>query len=169
MISRRYFEGEDILYPDMRRHLSWCLRTLANPVDSYVDFILESHYQDRKLRDYVLTLLKEDGDGEAGDPLAESATMPDNAPRVEAMVKEWRLMAQSDTLETMDEREAADYLARRVAVYTASTRRVRRLLPHPAMNPIEMFPGRCMVAFTAYEYRKTDIGPYNEFSILNDG
>ena len=55
------------------------------------------------------------------------------------------------------------------AVYTASTRRVRRLLPHPAMNPIEMFPGRCMVAFTAYEYRKTDIGPYNEFSMLNDG
>lgn len=51
------------------------------------------------------------------------------------------------------------------AIYTASTRKVRRLLPRPAMNPIEMFPGRCMVAFTAFEYRKTDIDPYNEFSI----
>jgi Acetoacetate decarboxylase (ADC) len=51
------------------------------------------------------------------------------------------------------------------AIYTASTGKVRKLLPHPAMKPIEMFPGRCMVAFTAFEYRKTDIDPYNEFSI----
>jgi len=51
------------------------------------------------------------------------------------------------------------------AIYTASTRKVSKLLPHPAMNPIEVFPGRCMVAFTAFEYRKTDIDPYNEFSI----
>ncbi len=51
------------------------------------------------------------------------------------------------------------------AIYTASTGKVRKLLPHPAMNPIEMYPGRCMVAFTAFEYRKTDIDPYNEFSI----
>ncbi len=51
------------------------------------------------------------------------------------------------------------------AIYTASTRKVKELLPHPAMNPIEMFPGRCLVAFTAFEYRKTDIDPYNEFSI----
>ena len=51
------------------------------------------------------------------------------------------------------------------AIYTASTSKVKKLLPHPAMNPIEMFPGRCMLAFTAFEYRKTDIDPYNEFSI----
>jgi Acetoacetate decarboxylase (ADC) len=51
------------------------------------------------------------------------------------------------------------------AIYTASTRKARKLLPHPAMNPIEMFPGRCLVAFSAFEYRKPDIDPYNEFSI----
>ena len=51
------------------------------------------------------------------------------------------------------------------AIYTASTNKVKKLLPHPAMHPIEMFPGRCMVAFTAFEYRRTDIDPYNEFSI----
>jgi len=51
------------------------------------------------------------------------------------------------------------------AIYTASTNKVKKLLPYPSMNPIEMFPGRCMVAFTAFEYRKTDIDPYNEFSI----
>ena len=51
------------------------------------------------------------------------------------------------------------------AIYTASTSKVKKLLPHPAMSPIEMLPGRSMVAFTAFEYRKTDIDPYNEFSI----
>jgi hypothetical protein len=51
------------------------------------------------------------------------------------------------------------------AIYTASAQRVRTLLPHPDMRPVELSPGRCLVAFTAFEYRKTDIGPYNEFSV----
>jgi len=51
------------------------------------------------------------------------------------------------------------------AIYTASTAEVKKLLPTPRMNPIEIFPGKCLAAFTAFEYRKTDIDPYNEFSI----
>lgn len=51
------------------------------------------------------------------------------------------------------------------AIYTASTKKVKQLLPSPKMNPIEIFPGKCLAAFTAFEYRKTDIAPYNEFSI----
>lgn len=51
------------------------------------------------------------------------------------------------------------------AICTASTRQVRMLLPLPDMHPVEAFPGRCLVAFSAFEYRRTDIGPYNEFSI----
>lgn len=51
------------------------------------------------------------------------------------------------------------------AIYTASTVKVRKLLPHPQMNLIEMSPGRCTVVFTAFEYRNSDLGPYNEFSI----
>ncbi|MBW1643478.1 MAG: hypothetical protein JRJ76_11620, partial [Deltaproteobacteria bacterium] len=51
------------------------------------------------------------------------------------------------------------------AIYTASTKKVKQLLPSPKMNPIEIFPGKCLAAFTAFEYRKTDIDPYNEFSI----
>jgi hypothetical protein len=50
-------------------------------------------------------------------------------------------------------------------VFTASTEKVRNYLPHPGMHPIELYPGRCIVTFSAYEYRKTDIDPYNEFSI----
>lgn len=51
------------------------------------------------------------------------------------------------------------------AVYTASTSKVKKYLPHPDMNPVELFPGRCLVGFSAFEYRKIDIDPYNEVSI----
>lgn len=50
-------------------------------------------------------------------------------------------------------------------VYTASIKKVRGYLPDPGMYPLEATPGRCLLAFTAFEYRKTDIDPYNEFSI----
>ncbi len=51
------------------------------------------------------------------------------------------------------------------AIYTAATKKLRPYLPDPLMHPLEAFPGRCLIAFTAFEYRKTDIDPYNEFSI----
>ncbi len=51
------------------------------------------------------------------------------------------------------------------AIYTASTKAVRQLLPRPEMRPVEMLPGKCLVSLTAFEYKKTDIGSYNEFSI----
>jgi hypothetical protein len=51
------------------------------------------------------------------------------------------------------------------AVYTASTVKVKEKLPLPEIKPVELYPGRCLAAFTAFEYRRTDIDPYNEFSI----
>lgn len=51
------------------------------------------------------------------------------------------------------------------AAFTASTDRVRKFLPHREMKPVELYPGRCLVVFMAFEYRKSDLGPYNEFSI----
>jgi len=51
------------------------------------------------------------------------------------------------------------------AIFTASTAKVKKLLPHPDMHLIEAFPGKCLVAFSAFEYRQSDIDPYNEFSI----
>jgi hypothetical protein len=51
------------------------------------------------------------------------------------------------------------------AIYTASTAMVRRHLPKTEMHPVEVVPGKALVAFTAFEYRQTDIDPYNEFSI----
>lgn len=51
------------------------------------------------------------------------------------------------------------------AVYTASTSKIKKYLPHHDMQPVELSPGRCLVGFSAFEYRETDIGPYNEFGI----
>ena len=51
------------------------------------------------------------------------------------------------------------------AIYTASTEKVLRRLPLPDMHPVEAWRGKALVAFTAFEYRRTDIDPYNEFSI----
>ena len=51
------------------------------------------------------------------------------------------------------------------AIYTASTRELKKRLPSLDMHPVEMFPGRCLIVFSAFEYPKTDIGPYNEFGI----
>jgi len=42
---------------------------------------------------------------------------------------------------------------------------VKSLLPDSRMRLIEVVPGRCLAVFTAFEYRATDIGPYNELSI----
>lgn len=51
------------------------------------------------------------------------------------------------------------------AIYTASTSEVKRRLPLPDMHPVEVWKDKALVAFTAFEYRRTDIDPYNEFSI----
>ncbi|MCU0599923.1 MAG: acetoacetate decarboxylase family protein [Desulfobacterales bacterium] len=50
------------------------------------------------------------------------------------------------------------------AMFTASTRAVRERLPK-SLHPVELFPGRSMVAVSAFEYASCDIGPYNEVSI----
>jgi hypothetical protein len=51
------------------------------------------------------------------------------------------------------------------AIFTASTRKLRFHLPSAEMHPVEIFPGICLIAVSAFEYRSSDAGPYNEFSI----
>ncbi|MBI5478451.1 MAG: acetoacetate decarboxylase family protein [Deltaproteobacteria bacterium] len=51
------------------------------------------------------------------------------------------------------------------AIFAARVGRLRRLLPHPDLRPIELYPGTGLLAFTCFEYRRTDIDPYNELSI----
>lgn len=51
------------------------------------------------------------------------------------------------------------------AVFLAPVKRVRKLLPSPEMHAIRVTPWHALAAITAFEYRQTDIGPYNELSI----
>jgi len=51
------------------------------------------------------------------------------------------------------------------AVFSADVAALRRLLPTDALVPATVRPGRGLLAMTAFEYRVTDIDPYNEFAI----
>lgn len=50
-------------------------------------------------------------------------------------------------------------------VFTGASKLVKKYLPHKELFPLEIMPGRCLIVLSAFEYRKTDIGPYNEFAI----
>ena len=51
------------------------------------------------------------------------------------------------------------------AVFVARLGALRRLMPDPRFSPARLAPGLGAVAVTCFEYRDTDIGPYNELAI----
>ncbi|MEW5737126.1 MAG: hypothetical protein AB1921_19930 [Thermodesulfobacteriota bacterium] len=51
------------------------------------------------------------------------------------------------------------------ALFTAFTEKLRSRMPSEALHPVELYPGRSLVALSAFEYRSSDIGPYNQFSL----
>lgn len=50
-------------------------------------------------------------------------------------------------------------------VVTAKSDKLKKLLPHPEFKVAELWPGIGLLTITAFEYRETDIGPYNEVAI----
>jgi hypothetical protein len=50
-------------------------------------------------------------------------------------------------------------------IFTAPVSRVRAYMPFPDMTPLEIIPGRSLIGISAFEYRDTDIAPYNELSV----
>lgn len=46
--------------------------------------------------------------------------------------------------------------------FTAKSKQIKKLLPHPNFKSVEIFPGISLVGITAFEYHDTSIGPYNE-------
>ena len=51
------------------------------------------------------------------------------------------------------------------AIFPASLCKLRRILPKKDFHPLPVVPGVGALAITAFEYRDTDIRPYNEISI----
>ena len=47
----------------------------------------------------------------------------------------------------------------------ASAKSIRSLLPSPRLNPYRITPWHSALSITAYQYRESDIGSYNEISI----
>jgi hypothetical protein len=52
------------------------------------------------------------------------------------------------------------------AVFPASARKLRGLIADQGLIPAQLLPGMGLVQLTAYEYSDTDIGPFNEFSVV---
>lgn len=50
-------------------------------------------------------------------------------------------------------------------VFTVPAAAVKELLPSPDLVPLLIWPGRALLGFSAFSYRDTSIGPYNEFAI----
>ena len=51
------------------------------------------------------------------------------------------------------------------ATMLAPAERVRAVLPSARLHPYQPMPGRALVSITAYRYRESDIGPYNEVGV----
>lgn len=51
------------------------------------------------------------------------------------------------------------------AIYPAPLGKLRKILPKKDYHPVPVLPGVGAVAITCFEYRDTDIRPYNEISI----
>ncbi len=58
-----------------------------------------------------------------------------------------------------------DFTALTVAFMTPLSR-IRALLPSPAMHPLRLTPWHGVTMLAAFEYRDTDIGPYNEVGVM---
>lgn len=51
------------------------------------------------------------------------------------------------------------------AIFPAPAAKVQRLLPSNKLKPILLAPGIAVVALSGFEYRKSDLNPYNEFVV----
>lgn len=51
------------------------------------------------------------------------------------------------------------------AIFPARAKVAARMLPHAGLTPTPLAPGVASVAVTFFEYRDTDIGPYNEMAV----
>jgi len=51
------------------------------------------------------------------------------------------------------------------ASFIVKASKLREMLPHPKFVPAEIWPGTGVLTISAYEYRDTDIGPYNEVAV----
>jgi hypothetical protein len=51
------------------------------------------------------------------------------------------------------------------AMFLVPTAVARRLIPHPALHPLEPWPGRAILVLAGVEYRDNDLGRYNEVAV----
>jgi hypothetical protein len=111
MISRRYFAGEDLLYPSTREYLGAALQTIASLKEMYADSILGAPQTDDEFRDYVLALTRGPEESEKNSAPPPGGDVPDVTAEARVIAEQWILMARSETLEKLGEHREAEALA----------------------------------------------------------
>jgi hypothetical protein len=117
MISRQFFAGEDILFPDTRENLEWNLSTVRTLCETYADSLLGRAYEsDDQFRDYLLRLEKNQEEVPSGGHAPAEATRdtPDVRAQARVLAEQWILMARAEALDELGEYREAEALAARV-------------------------------------------------------
>jgi hypothetical protein len=113
-LSKRYFAGQDLLFPDLADSLDWNLKAVNRMKDACREQIQLVPESDKEFRAYVLRLVSEEGQD---DPVPRDATRAreDAYPEVsrEARRLAWQvvLSAKTQTLEKLGEARAAEAMA----------------------------------------------------------
>jgi hypothetical protein len=115
LVSRRYFQGVDILYPETRENLTSNLVTITNLMDTFADLVLASERSDDQFRDHVLRLLEEQVEPKEPNSRVQVG-VGDSAVSIQAkkLAEQWVLTARAETLVKMGEQEAAEGIAHRL-------------------------------------------------------
>ena len=113
LISRRYFAGEDIIYPATRENLKANLETIANLREMYEWSILGAPESDDEFRDYALALAAGQAPSREGN-LRQPRELPDATGETRLLAEQWVLIAKSETLEKLGEERAAEALAEKL-------------------------------------------------------
>jgi hypothetical protein len=114
LISRRYFAGEELLYPATREYLGSALQTIANLKEIYADSIQGAPQTDDDFRDYVLGLARGPKDPDRDTAPPRDGGVRDVTAQSRVMAEQWVLMARSETLEKLGEHPVAEVLASRL-------------------------------------------------------
>lgn len=115
VVSRRYFAGADVLYPETRAHLSDTLEAISSLEEMHAEGMRSSPASDPEFRDYMLNLLDEAEESEeAPAPAPANRAVLEVTGRAKALAEQWVLMARSEALDKLGEHREAERVAERL-------------------------------------------------------
>ena len=116
LLSSRYFAGQEVLFPEARETLDLTMQALANLRDIYAESILHGAPEsDEDLQEYLLALVSEGAETEEEDgTVLPEDDLPDVSHGAKRLAEQFILMAKSEALDQLGEKDAAERLCERL-------------------------------------------------------